>query len=261
MRNIWLQCANLLFELNYIQESKEILQEVLLQAKVRLFGGLLLIEKWIWSSIDVRRSTMRKASLCSSRRNRLARASVRTGDGISDARTSNNEESKGFLIITIQFQQVPIDEQDWYRSVATIVESLRQDPNRDSYKQKKVIDIAPSLPPNRSFVPGSCSTRNRDQTIEGAWTTPHQQDHVDRLCSVDVDVQVGRLALEFFRHRSAFLVDKRNWIRMKCSINRRSTLWRTNRFSTVWMVSSNNTIWRPMIFEVWIDTTTFVKSS
>ena len=34
-RNLWLQTANVLFELNYIQESKEVLQEVLNQAKVR----------------------------------------------------------------------------------------------------------------------------------------------------------------------------------------------------------------------------------
>lgn len=33
-RNIWLQTANVLFELNYIQEAKEILQEILSQSKV-----------------------------------------------------------------------------------------------------------------------------------------------------------------------------------------------------------------------------------
>ena len=33
-RNTWLQTATLLFELNFMQESKEMLQEVLQQAKV-----------------------------------------------------------------------------------------------------------------------------------------------------------------------------------------------------------------------------------
>jgi hypothetical protein len=33
-RNIWLQTANLLFELNFVQEAKEMLQEILNQAKV-----------------------------------------------------------------------------------------------------------------------------------------------------------------------------------------------------------------------------------
>ena len=35
-RNIWLQTANLLFELNYLQEAKEMLQEILNQSKVKL---------------------------------------------------------------------------------------------------------------------------------------------------------------------------------------------------------------------------------
>jgi hypothetical protein len=37
-RNIWLQTANILYELNFIQEAKEMLQEILNQAKVRLYG-------------------------------------------------------------------------------------------------------------------------------------------------------------------------------------------------------------------------------
>ena len=39
------------------------------------------------------------------------------------------------------FQQVAIDEYEWYRSVVTIVEALRQDNNQDAYKQKKVIPL------------------------------------------------------------------------------------------------------------------------
>ena len=35
LRNIWLQTANILFELNYVQESKEVLQEILNQSKVK----------------------------------------------------------------------------------------------------------------------------------------------------------------------------------------------------------------------------------
>lgn len=47
-RNIWLQIANILFELNFIQESKEILQEILNQSKVikkkeKLFRFLFII--------------------------------------------------------------------------------------------------------------------------------------------------------------------------------------------------------------------------
>ncbi len=44
----------------------------------------------------------------------------------------NNKEN------IFSIQQIPIDEYDWYRSVVTVIESLRQDTNQDSYKRKKV---------------------------------------------------------------------------------------------------------------------------
>ncbi|CAF1356153.1 unnamed protein product [Adineta steineri] len=102
-RNIWLQTANILFELNYIQEAKEMLQEILTQAKTYddqtcekrayiLLGEIALHEHRFDQAID----------------------------------------------LAMQGQQVPIDEYEWYRSVNTVIETLRQDTNQDSYKQKKV---------------------------------------------------------------------------------------------------------------------------
>ncbi|CAF4031131.1 unnamed protein product, partial [Rotaria sp. Silwood2] len=102
-RNIWLQTANLLFELNFIQESKEMLQEILNQAKTYddqtcetrayiLLGEIALYEHRFDQAID----------------------------------------------LAMKGQQIPIDEQDWYRSVITVIEALRQDTNQDLYKQKKI---------------------------------------------------------------------------------------------------------------------------
>ncbi|CAF0762870.1 unnamed protein product [Rotaria sordida] len=102
-RNIWLQTAHLLFELNFIQEAKEMLQEILNQAKTYddqtcekrayiLLGEIALYEHRFDQAID----------------------------------------------LAMQGQQTPIDEHDWYRSVITVIEALRQDTNQDSYKQKKI---------------------------------------------------------------------------------------------------------------------------
>ncbi|CAF3399137.1 unnamed protein product [Rotaria socialis] len=102
-RNIWLQTARLLFELNFIQESKEILQETLKQAKTYddhacekrsyiLLGEIALSEHRFDQAID----------------------------------------------LAMRGQQIPIDEYEWYRSVNTVIEALRQDRNSDLYKQKKV---------------------------------------------------------------------------------------------------------------------------
>ncbi|CAF4970783.1 unnamed protein product, partial [Rotaria sp. Silwood1] len=103
IRNIWLQTARLLFELDFIQESKEMLQEILNQAKTYddqicekrayiLLGEIALYEHRFDQAID----------------------------------------------LAMQGQQIPIDEHDWYRSVITVIEALRQDTNQDAYKQKKI---------------------------------------------------------------------------------------------------------------------------
>ncbi|UJR28166.1 hypothetical protein I4U23_009420 [Adineta vaga] len=102
-RNIWLQTANLLFELNFIQEAKEMLQEILNQAKI----------------YDDQVCEKRSFILLSE----IALHEHRFDQAIDFA---------------IQGQQVPIDEYEWYRSVITIIEALRQDPNQDAYKQKKI---------------------------------------------------------------------------------------------------------------------------
>ncbi|CAF5210786.1 unnamed protein product, partial [Rotaria magnacalcarata] len=102
-RNIWLQTAHLLFELNFMQEAKEILQETLKQAKTYddqacekrsyiILGEIALSEHRFDQAID----------------------------------------------LAMLGQQIPIDEYEWYRSVNTVIEALRQDRNSDLYKQKKV---------------------------------------------------------------------------------------------------------------------------
>ncbi|CAF3402753.1 unnamed protein product [Rotaria sp. Silwood1] len=103
IRNIWLQTARLLFELDFIQESKEMLQEILNQAKTY------------------------DDQICEKR------AYILLGEiALYDHRFDQA------IDLAMQGQQIPIDEHDWYRSVITVIEALRQDTNQDAYKQKKI---------------------------------------------------------------------------------------------------------------------------
>ncbi|CAF1033824.1 unnamed protein product, partial [Didymodactylos carnosus] len=107
LRNIWLQTAQILFELNYIHEAKDVLQEVLKSAKIYddsitekkacvLLGEIALHEKRFEQAIE----------------------------------------------LAIQGQKLPIDETHWFRSVAVISDALAQQNTLDdsyAYKKRKAI--------------------------------------------------------------------------------------------------------------------------